>query len=454
MGCCIEVVDIAILLGLIFFLFCLIFVMYHSYHIKRLTLLDWSVIGLGGVYGIGLSIVIGVTWAGGNPNWENWIMPYTNYYLLHTFFAFVLAFAIYLGWLIGGSLCFLKKSQKSTFFNSKIYDNRLYILMWCLLVIAIITQWLYTLAYGGLIGVLEYSRLIRSGIFLVENKLSFLRPFGGLAFFASFGFFGLWLSGYRRMGVRLGFCFSLFFSIYVLYSWMWRMGFVIYFGTFIFSLFFSRRSIFLSLVRGCFILLIMLISTYYISIYLNLKPADNIMTFLSKELSFPFVSFFAQIDYGQNLYRFFYDILLAPLYLLPSSIWSNWIENVSEVNTALIMGAPKGQQSVTGAIPVDLLTLGLMQMSVFGIPFVGLIYGLLLRLFQLMIDSIPNIKLKSISEAYIAIKIAVYGIFYANPSNFVSENFPLWFTIFIIWVFIRFPRIQWYGKFYKKNVLL
>ena len=34
-------------------------------------------------------------------------------------------------------------------------------------------------------------------------------------------------------------------------------------------------------------------------------------------------------------------ILLLLTYLLPSSVWSSLIEDVSQVNTALIMGAPK-----------------------------------------------------------------------------------------------------------------
>jgi hypothetical protein len=39
------------------------------------------------------------------------------------------------------------------------------------------------------------------------------------------------------------------------------------------------------------------------------------------------------------------------------------------------MGAPKSEQGVTGGIPVDLLTLGLMQASIFDIVVVGVIFG-------------------------------------------------------------------------------
>ena len=70
----------ATILGLVLFSISLFFVVYHSCRIGRLTLLDWCVIGIGGVYGIGFSLVIGVSQTGGNQLWENWLLPYSCYY--------------------------------------------------------------------------------------------------------------------------------------------------------------------------------------------------------------------------------------------------------------------------------------------------------------------------------------------------------------------------------------
>ena len=437
-------IGFTIALGLTFFVVCLAFVLFHSLRVGRLTLVDWSILGMGGVYGVGWSIVVGITWSGGNPTWENWILPYTHFYPIHTALTFVLLAATYLGWLIFGSL-FPRGRQRTTSVGSGVrnQEKSLLIAMWCLLIISFGMQWLYTLAYGGFLGILEYSRSIRSAIFPIQNRLSFLQPFGGLALFASFGFFGLWLSRYRRPAVWSGLCLSLLFSLYILYSWMGRIGFLTYLATFVLgAILYRRPRPFSLLFLGLGVLIAILVGVYCISIWLNLKPADNLLVFLVQELSFPFGSFFAQLDFGENLFRCFKDFIVSPVYLLPSSLWTQWVEGVSQVNTALIMGAPKGKQGVTGGIPVDLLTLGLMQMSVYGIPIVGAVFGALLRLIQYLLDNINNPGLRAVFEAYIAIKIAVLGVFYAQPELFVSGNFALAVSLIIIGFFSKVARIS------------
>ena len=186
----------------------------------------------------------------------------------------------------------------------------------------------------------------------------------------------------------------------------------------------------LFIVLGTGIMIAILVGVYCISIWLNLKSDDNLLVFLARELSFPFGSFFGQLDFGENLFRCFKDFIVAPVYLLPSSLWTQWVENVGQVNTALIMGAPKGVRGVTGAIPVDLLTLGLMQMFVFGILIVGAGFGALLRLIQCLLDNVANPGLRAVFEAYIAIKIAVLGVFMPSPRSLFREtllcSFRLW----------------------------
>ncbi len=43
--------ELAVVLGLVFFLLCLGLAGLHSVWLGRLTLLDWAVLGMGGVYG-------------------------------------------------------------------------------------------------------------------------------------------------------------------------------------------------------------------------------------------------------------------------------------------------------------------------------------------------------------------------------------------------------------------
>jgi hypothetical protein len=437
--------DLAIVLGLTFFLLCLIFVVWHSLRRGRLTLIDWAMLGMGGVYGAGWALVVFVTREGGNPTWEKWLLPFEYLYPVHTIAAMILSVSVWFGWLLLGPLCFRRRKVHPLPSNS--YETKLITTMWLLLVVAFVMQWLYTQAYGGFIGLLEYSASIRSAIFTVENRLSFFRSFGGLALFASFGFFGLWLSRCRSLAVWVGLFLSVGFSLYLLYSRLGRIGFLVYLATFILGAFLSRRPRpFVLLMGGGSAMLAIVIGAYYLSLCLNLKPADSLPAFLAKELSFPFGSFFAQLDLGEHLFRAFKDFLVAPVYLLPSSLWSQWVENVGQINTAVIMGAPKGEQGVTGGIPVDLLTLGFMQASVFGVAVVGIIFGALLRLSQCLLDGLANPGVRAVFGAYVALKIAVLGIFYAQPALVIKGNFDLLLTAIAIVIVLKAPRFWWCAK--------
>ena len=106
------------------------------------------------------------------------------------------------------------------------------------------------------------------------------------------------------------------------------------------------------------------------------------------------------------------------------------------------MGAPKGEQGVTGGIPVDLLTLGLMQAHVFGIPIVGAMFGVLLRVVQRLIDRIPDPGVGAVFGAYAALKLAVLGVFYAQPALVVSGNFAFMLSALVVAFFVYLPRIR------------
>ena len=96
--------DFALVAGLVFFLVCIVSSVLHSLHEGRLTLLDWAVLGMGGVYGAGWMLVIWVTAEGGNPVWERWLLPFKRIYVLHTLSALVLLGSMWIGWLLLGPL--------------------------------------------------------------------------------------------------------------------------------------------------------------------------------------------------------------------------------------------------------------------------------------------------------------------------------------------------------------
>lgn len=197
---------------------------------------------MGGVYGVGWSIVVGITWSGGNPTWENWILPYTH--LPHSHRPNIRARGSDIFGLAGYSVLCFRGRQRTTSVGSGVrnQEKSLLIAMWCLLIISFGMQWLYTLAYGGFLGILEYSRSIRSAIFPIQNRLE---PFFNLlvvspCLLLSFGFFGC---GYRDIDVQQfgrGFV-CLCYSRYILYSWMGRIGFLTYLATFVLGAILYRR---------------------------------------------------------------------------------------------------------------------------------------------------------------------------------------------------------------------
>src|SRR5690606_6894846 len=110
--------------------------------------------------------------------------------------------------------------------------------------------------------------------------------------------------------------------------------------------------------------------------------------------------------------------------------------------TLVVMGAVKGEADVFGSIPLDLVTLGFMQASWFGIPVVGILFGLMLRLFQNKIDKINHKGVKSVLIAYVAIKISIFAVFYSHPYQFISGNFPFFFSLCIIYFCFKFSKLR------------
>lgn len=432
----------AVTLGWALFLVCMVFVAVHSARQRRISFLDWAVLGMGGVYGAGWSAVVQVTHRGDNPVWESWILPFGHLYSLHTAMALLLVGATCLGWALCGSLRVVDPEPRPGGRPQNI--ARWTVALWVLLGTAVVMQALYTRAYGGFAGLLSFSLLMRAGLTPVSNPLSFLQPFGGLALFASFGFFGLLLSRRRSVWIVLGLMLSVPFSLYVLYSWMGRVGFSVYLATFLLGFLLSRRPHPLTvLVGGGAVMVAVVIGAYYASLWLNLKASQTLETFVARELAFPFGSFFAQLSSGEHLARGFKDLALAPVYLLPSSLWTNWVEEVSQVNTAVIMGAPKGTQGITGGIPVDLLTLGLMQASLPGVVGIGMLFGGMLRILEGLLNRVPQPGIRAVLGAYLSLKVAVLGCFYSQPALVMSGNFDLIVSVLIAAVILKLPSRLW-----------
>jgi len=426
--------------GLIFFS-CTTLSWKYSAGKGSMTLLSWAVVGIGLIYGLGWILVLLATRDGQNARWERWILPFENLFLVQNLSVIFLIAGIWAGWQTTRRV----RVWSSRFSSKRLdfSDEKALTYAWALFALAVLFQWIYVSAYGGLLEYLDYSALIRSSIFEVENKFGFLRPFAGLAFFSSYLFWGLWKGRKTRLIIWIGLAVSFSFSLYVLYSWLGRVGFVAYL-----SAFFLAQALWMGIAPARLMLgsilggVILLFVLYGITNFLEIAEAGGFYSFVAKELSFPFGSFFAQLSLGEHLFRGFKDFLYAPVYFFPSSWWVDWIESVSDVNTIVIEGAKKGEQGVTGGIPVDLVTLGLMQASVFGVPVVGFLFGLMLSFLQGIVEGFRNPRVRLILLSYVSIKIAIVAIFYAHPAHVIVQNFDLIAFFLLLIVFSFFGRLR------------
>jgi len=386
-------------------------------------LISWALLAIGLVYGLGWVAVVDAVSSGSFFLGVEKIAFNRDYWLLYNLSVFFIILGIYWGWMLLKADTFFFKKLFGVFFVS---SAELTFVAWLMLIVAFVLRYLYVSAYGGFLVYLEYSRAIRSGIFEINNPWSFLQPFGHLALFASYIFWAIRRESKKTFSNFIGFWLSFLFSIYVLYSWVGRVGFLVYLCIFLLAFIYlkklSARKIIITSAAGSLIGLYLL---YVISNVFEIKGADNFSYYLVREISFPFVSFFAQLDHGDYLFRGFSDLLSAPLYLLPSSWSVGWLEGAEQVNTLVISGAKKGDYGVTGGIPVDLITLGLMQIHIPGIFVIGIVFGMLLKAMQITFGSIRLDSLRYILMAYMAIKISFISVFYANPSNFIAAVFPI-----------------------------
>jgi hypothetical protein len=422
---------VVLTLGLTLFAVCGALTLAHSGRVGRVTLLDWSLLAFGAVYGLAWCLVI-LTMPVQSGLLVDWVTQSRHLLFAHTIAAFLSMGGMVLGWYLAP----IRRSGKRRLIgggglHKSFRDWRL--IAWAMLLAGIFVHVLYSFALGGPISALEYSRIIRAG-FEVNNPLSFLRPLAGLALISSFVFFGLYLSKARCKSDFFGNALAFSVSLFILYSWMGRMGFIIFLAVYPLSFVLAReRNPLRAMFIGLLIVALSLLLVYGISIWLNIKPANDIVRFFGREFMFPFASFFAHWAEGFSNTRLFLDLIAAPVHLLPSSITRDWVTVASEINTTLVTGAPKGDGQTAG-IPVDIISLGMMQFHVPGVFLVGSLFGAILRFAQSLLDRIEVVGVRATLEAYVALKIAVMGLFYAQPELFIPSNIALIALVIFAWI--------------------
>lgn len=421
--------DWAILLGFAFTWVAWLGTIFRIMVRKRLDLVDWFVGTLGGFNGVGYAFIIWATQAGINPHWERWILPYSRYYWLPPILSLIAAGGVWMGATLAGA-SWRSREEHAELTPRAVVEIRRF--AWVFLFAGIFCYYLYTMAYGGFAEMLNYSALIRSGMFDaigIDNPLSFLKRFGGFAFFSSLLFYALVLEdrpkGHLRIICLLGLVTSIGFSLYVLYSWLSRVAIAMYLSAFPLAYVYHRsHQSHMIIFRLTPLVLAIAIGLPFLSLWMTPgKSSTSIIEFYARELSFPIISLFSAIE--NDRFRFFFDLAVAPIYMLPSRIWSGvfGLDVVSNINTETILGYVKGEGGVTGTIPVDMVTFGYMQMGAFGVAIIGFCIGAGLVWLEKLIQWMPGKGLRSVLYAYSALMVSTLTVLYADPQHILYRNF-------------------------------
>lgn len=423
------------------------------YYRRKFATLDWFLISLGLFNGIGFSFVIWATFSGNNTEiWSSKILQFdSNLVITYFILNVLLMFSVMFGW--GVSKGILWRKTRILYNDLEVKDDSRYyrkikIVAWVMFVVSVISYILYARAYGGFLGLIHYSRMIRSGIYTVENAFSFLQRFGSFAFFSSFIFFGLLMD--KNIKVRrnklllISLIVSFLFSIFVLYTWVGRISFIVYLVTPLLGFVLYKNKSILRLSRKLLsISILVLTSIVVIDRVLNRSRAGiSMIELFAKELSFPSASFIAQ--FKVNSFTWFKDIFVAPLFILPTRIWNIMlnIETASMRNTFVFWGAVKGNSGVTGSIPVDLLTFSYMQASVLGVVIIGFLWGLFLMWLQKVVNNIPIKSIRAVLLGNVILNVIMLSVLYGDPLHIITRNIALIIGIIVLKLSFRY-KFRW-----------
>lgn len=303
------------------------------------------------------------------------------------------------------------------------------ILLW---VIGVVSDVLYIWEYGGYATYMEYSDEIRSGASDFDNPFSFLMPFRDCVPLASMFFFSL-ISRKRPLMLPL-FLVAFSHAVLIYISNRGRLGFVlfliifpVYFLIHHFRLKVVNRRTLLVCVGGAVVLLLLLVG---IGNLLSRNTTNGVFSLLAEETSFFFANFKVILDNDID-FRFFYDLITYPIFLLPSSIWRTFNPNtVSDLMTIMIDGSKKGEGGVYGEAPIDSIGLAYFQLGFLGVIVCAVVWGALIALIFRGAKHIRHLNSSLMVHTYLTVSLVLRSILYCDSYNVVQRMFP--FIIFVV----------------------
>lgn len=300
-----------------------------------------------------------------------------------------------------------------------------------------VSLYLFTSAYGGYFAFFEYAGALRSGIEIISNPFSIfsrLYKFSNFAFFLLFGITAwcqLKLNNKIIMYILLIISFTL--SIMNLSIGLGRVAFGFFFLNIIFAaIFYNNKTSYINfkfIIKISLTIFVIIMLIMIAGVFFSRNSIDNLLLKFCWEFTFVFNNFNNIINSNYEIYlRYFADLLIWPVYILPSSWYSAAFGNfsASDVTTLLATGYYKGDGGVTGEIPVDLVSICFMQFHYFGIVISACFWAYLGCLMLRWIDNYISPKMVSVPlKSYVLVEYFLMGIIYADPKHFLPSQIPL-----------------------------
>lgn len=304
-----------------------------------------------------------------------------------------------------------------------------------LMLVGIVSLYLWTKAYGGPVGILPYANALRAGRDVgINNPWSFMMKLCPFMQFAAYLFFSQYLTNRKKVDLLLFIISSVGTSFFILANSS-RMHFALFF--LILALIYQghRKMSWQSyLTFGGLALAsvyVMHIAESIMDVFQTNADFENQTAFsiteiLREEFFFPLLSFQTYLDHSVS-FRFFEDIANSFFAWLPTSLKPLSLERLEVTNTILASGSMDH-----GGLPTDFVTTCLYELNIFGLLIIPIFLGMLARLFEKKIHPLVEFDLYKVVY-YLGCFYFLKAVGYGDPANIMTNIFFLvWGYIFII----------------------
>lgn len=399
----------------------------------EMNLYKWAIIIFMMIYGIFFGIVMFENYQRKLTIETQVIIDQISYQDLFIYFVCINLFYIF--FTLGYRLKLFFKIKNRDIYDEKNFYNKVFGLLVCIFIIAVISYGLYARAYGGFFDLYEYTIAIRNGISTINNPFSFLQKFGSLSQISCYGFLAMYDEKKINLKFRYKslcmFILSFIFSIYYLLSLGGRGSVMFFLLTLVMYYIFkytNNLKVIILKYWGYFIYIF--VAFLCVDIFWHRSDQmSGILEYIGKGWSILVVAF--KMSLGDIQYRHFLDLIVFPLYLLPSSIWNSKLNIITanEYMTYLIQGGYKGDiiggKLITGEANTGFIAYSYMQYSLVGIIVMAFILGIFLKYLDINISNIKYNSLQKMIYSVCLIDIVFSIIVAGDISNFIIGIFNI-----------------------------